>query len=181
MKDRDTLDESLRHLEYEIAMIVAAPRLVYNHQLTPATNTARPDGYFWANDRAVAYLAGMESALTHARLLDDFFKPATGTLPTRGPKATDRYAAEYCVQTGWAGIDVLTDEEHDTVDKQLSHFTTVRAPRRSHRLLLFSNRAVDALAELAGRADPQWRPRLDDILTNAQAEQSRISEAWNAD
>jgi hypothetical protein len=44
MAERDTLDESLRHLECEIAMIVAPPRLVYKHQLTPAMNTGRPGG-----------------------------------------------------------------------------------------------------------------------------------------
>ena len=57
MTQSDDLDESLRHLEYEMAMMVASPRMLAKHQLTPAQNTARPDGYYWANDRAVAYLA----------------------------------------------------------------------------------------------------------------------------
>src|SRR3954466_13650383 len=96
MTDRDALDESLRHLEYEVAMIVATPRMVWRHPLTPAMNTARPDGYFWGNDKAVAYLAAMESTLTHARLLNDFFRSPARQLPTGGLKANDRYAAEYC-------------------------------------------------------------------------------------
>ena len=176
----DDLDESLRHLEYEIAMMVAAPRMLAQHPLTPAENTARPDGYYWANDRAVAYLAAMESALIHARLLDDFFKTASGVLPTKGLKANDRYAAEYCVGKGWSGRRVLTDDEHDAIDKQLSHFTTQRQPRTTHALGLFSRRVVDSLIVLAQRADPEWRDRLADIVEKALAEQRRSGDAWNA-
>jgi hypothetical protein len=179
MTKRDTLNESLRQLEYEIAMLVAVPPMVAMHQLIPARNTARPDGYYWANDRAVAYLAGMESGLTHARLLDDFFKPATGQLPT-GLKTTDRYAAEYCADNGWHGIALMTDEQHDTIDKQLSQFTTMRAARRTCPPDLFSGKAVRALAELALRADQKWQPRLHDILGKAQTEQGHANSAWNA-
>ncbi len=179
MTQRDELDESLRHLEYEIAMMVAAPRMLAQHPLTPAENTARPDGYYWANDRAVAYLAAMESALTRARLLDDFFKPASGALPTKGLKAKDRYAAEYCVEKGWSGRRVLTDDEHDAIDKQLSHFTTQREPRKTHALGLFSRRAVDSLIALAHRADPEWRDRLADIVEKALSEQGRSDDVWN--
>lgn len=134
MTQRDSLDESLRHLEYEMAMMVAAPRMLAKHQLTPAENTARPDSYFWANDRAVAYLAALESALTHARLLDDFFRYATGDVPTEGAKANDRYAAEYCVQKGWSGRRVLTPAEHLAIDRQLSHLTTQRRWRKPHKV-----------------------------------------------
>jgi hypothetical protein len=144
-------------------------------------NTARPDGYYWGSDRAVAYLAGMESGLTHARLLDDFFRPATGQLPTAGAKATDRYAAEYCGDKGWHGIALMTDEQHDQIDKQLSHFTTVRSGRRTWPPDLFSGRAVRALAELAQRADAKRQPRLNDILAKAQAEQARASQPWDGD
>jgi hypothetical protein len=52
MTERDDLADSLRHLEYEMAMMVASPRMLVKHRLTPAKNTERPDGYFWANDRA---------------------------------------------------------------------------------------------------------------------------------
>jgi hypothetical protein len=179
MTEPDDLDESLRHLEYEMAMIVAAPRMLAKHQLTPAKNTARPDGYFWANDSAVAYLVAFESALTHARLLDDFFGPASGALPITGPKANDRYAAEYCVEMGWSGRRVLTDDEHRAIDKQLSHFATQRRLRQTHNLGRFSQRAVDALIVLAGRADPKWRDRLGDIVEKVLAEQGRLNEAWN--
>jgi hypothetical protein len=34
-------------------------------------NTARPDGYYCGSDRVVVYLAGVESGLTYARLLED--------------------------------------------------------------------------------------------------------------
>jgi hypothetical protein len=71
MTQRDDLAECLRHLEYEMAMMVASPRMLAQHEL-PDKNTDRPDGYFWANDKAVAYLAAMESACAHARVLDDF-------------------------------------------------------------------------------------------------------------
>jgi hypothetical protein len=180
MTQREDLTESLRHLEYEIAMIVAAPRMLAQHQLTPALNIARPDGYFWANDRAVAYLAAMESTLTHARVLDDFFKPASGALPTRPPaKANDRYAAEYCETNGWKGFAVLTKDEHDAIDKQLSHLSTQRAPRKTHALGQFSRKAVDALILLTRRADPQWQPRLQDILDKTDDERRRADDAWD--
>jgi hypothetical protein len=106
MTQPDDLTESLRHLEYEMAMMVAAPRMVDQHPLTPALNTARPDGYYWANDRAVACLAGIESALTHARLLDDFFRYTTK--PTDGLKANDSYAFDREVPYGphrWTKMD----------------------------------------------------------------------------
>ncbi|MBV8348942.1 MAG: hypothetical protein JOZ49_15880 [Mycolicibacterium sp.] len=75
---------------------------------------------------------------------------------------------------------MLTQRQHTTIDKQLSHFTTQRAARTPHPLSLFALRAVDALAELARRADTQWRRRLRDILAKAHAEQQRRREAWNA-
>lgn len=98
MTVRDTLEESLRHLEYEMAMIVATPRMLSQHGLPPAKNTERPDGYYWANGLAVVYLAAMESNLVNARLLDDFFRYATDAVPAAAINANDRYAAEYCMQ-----------------------------------------------------------------------------------
>ena len=109
-------------------MIVATPRMFARHMLAPAMNTARPDGYYWDDDRAVAYLAAMESNLVHARLLDDFFIYATADVPITGRKANDRYAAQYCVSKGWNGYRVLTEDEHVVIDRQLSHFTTLRRP-----------------------------------------------------
>lgn len=126
MTGRDTLEESLRHLDYELAMIAATPRMVAKHGLSPARNTDRPDGYYWGSDRAVAYLAAVESNLVHARLLDDFFRYATDEIPASGKKSRDRYAAEYCSNGGWSGYRILTDDEHALIDRQLSHFTTLR-------------------------------------------------------
>lgn len=130
-------------------------------------------------DRMTVSAVARELGL-HARLLNDFFKHATGKLPTARHKANDRYAAEYCVNVGWNGIEVLTEQQHTTIDKQLSHFTTRRAARTPHPLGLFALRAVDALAELARRADPIRQGRLRDILAKAHAEQQRTREAWNA-
>jgi len=178
MARRDTLDESLRHLDYEMAMMVATPRMLAQYQLTPANNTVRADGYYWANDRAVAYLAAMESALVHARLLNDFFKYGTGDLPTSGFKASDRYAAEYCTTKGWSGSVVLTKSEHTIVDKQLSHFTTERSPRRTHDLGRFAQRAVDALIKLTSRANAEWQDPLLSILARCEAESKRSLEVW---
>jgi hypothetical protein len=113
---------------------------LFEVQWTPAKNTARPDGYYWANDRAVAYLAAMESALTHARLLNDFFKHATGKLPTAHHKANDRYAAEYCVNgrlEWYRGADRATAHDdrqtaiafHDTASStDASPFGPLRSP-----------------------------------------------------
>ena len=179
MTQSDDLDESLRHLEYEMAMMVASPRVLAKHQLTPAQNTARPDGYYWANDRAVAYLAAMESALTHARLLNDFFKYASDALPAKTLKANDRYAAEYCATNGWKGFAVLTPDQHRTINQQVSHLTTQRRPRKPHEIGRFAQRAVDALIVLTRRADPEWQDRLEDILAKVAAEQRRIDDAWN--
>jgi hypothetical protein len=181
MTERDDLTESLRHLEYEMAMIVAAPRMLAKHQLTPAKNTDRPDGYYWANDRAVAYLTAIESALAHARLLDDFFKRASTDPPPQGHKADDRYAAEYCVENGWRRFRLMTKDEHLTIDRQLSHFTTYRQPREGHDLGKFAQKAVDALMLLTRRADPQWRDRLEEILAKVLAERARANETWNSE
>jgi hypothetical protein len=173
MTDRDPLDESLRHLEYEMAMIVATPRMVWQHPLTPATKTTRPDGYFWRDDKAAAYLAAMESSLTHARLLNDFFRYSAGQVPTGGLKANDRYAAEYCKNNGWNGIDLLTEEQRATIDRQLSHFTTLRAPRRTHPIGQYAQNAVVALAELVKQADPEWQGPLSVILTKTRRAAAR--------
>ena len=159
-------------------MIVATPRMLARHQLTPAKNTARADSYYWANDRAVTYLAAMESALVHARLLDDFFRYATGDVPASGLKANDRYAAECCVTKGWSGSVVLTKSEHSIIDKQLSHFTTERSPRRTHDLGRFAQRAVDALIRLTRRADAQWEDPLLSILARCEAESKRSLDGW---
>lgn len=160
-------------------MIVAALRMVRQHPL-PEPNTSRPPGYYWANDQAVTYLAGMESALTHARLLDDFFKHTAKTKPTgKIAKAKDRYALEYCTQNGWPGADVLTDDEHTAIDKQLSHLTTQRGPRKTHRLGHYAQQAVKALTLLSQHADPQWQGPLKDILAKTLAEQQRFAEMWN--
>ena len=56
MTQSDDLHESLRHLEYEMAMMVASPRMLAKHQLTPAENTARPDGYYWVFESNCQYL-----------------------------------------------------------------------------------------------------------------------------
>jgi hypothetical protein len=160
-------------------MIVATPRMLAEHPLTHAINTARPEGYFWDNDRAVAYLAALESALIHVRLLNDFFRYPAVRLPTGGLKANDRYAAEYCKNNGWNGIDLVTEQQRTTLDKQLSHFTTQRAARRTHPIGLYAQKAVDALAELAKQADAEWQGPLNDILTKVHAEQQRSGDAWN--
>jgi hypothetical protein len=179
MAQRDTLEESLRHLEYEMAIMVATPRMLAQHNLTPAMNTARPDGYYWCSDRAVAYLAAMESSLVHARLLDDFYRHATADVPTTGIKANDRYAAQYCVNEGWSGFPVLTEDEHAVIDRQLSHFTTLRRPRSTHAVGQFAQTAIDALTELTRQADTQWTDRLQAILTRSEAEWKRGTEPWN--
>lgn len=177
MAQPDDLTESLRHLEYEVAMIVAASRMVYLHPLQEP-NTSRQPGYYWANDQAVAYLAGMESALTHARLLDDFFK-CTVKPTGDSAKAKDRYALEYCTQNGWPGFEMLTNDQHTAIDKQLSHLTTQRAPRKQHPLGHYARQAVKALTLLTMQADPQWQGHLADIVAKARAEQQRSPEAWN--
>lgn len=177
--DRDDLSESLRHLEYEMAMMVAAPRMLAEHPLDPAKNTDRPPGYYWANDRAVAYLAALESACTHARVLDDFFRYASGDEPTKGRWANDRYAAHYCEQNGWPGYRVLTEDQYTAISQQLSHLTTQRRFRKEHPVGLFSNLAVNALVALTGRADPQWQGPLEDILNKTVAERERMGDSWN--
>ncbi|MCV7008234.1 hypothetical protein [Mycobacterium gordonae] len=176
MATPDDLHESLTHLEYEIAMMVATPRMRFRHPITPRFNKARPPGYYWNNDQAVAYLAAMESALTHARLLDDFFKCTAR--PRSGNKARDRYAFEYCVQSGWPGFEMLTSEEHDRIDKQLSHFTTRRAPRHGHALQNYAKQAIKALTLLTHHADTQWQPALQEIHAKAKAEQKRANDPW---
>jgi hypothetical protein len=178
MTQRDSLTDSLEHLEYEMAMIIAAWRMRYQHPL-PEPNTARPHGYYWANDQAVAYLAGMESVLTHARLLDDFFRCTTSTKPTRRKAAADRYAFEYCDENAWTGFKMLTEDQHERIDKQLSHFTTLRGPRKNHALDHYGRKAIDALTQLTQQAQPQWQPPLKDILAKAQAEQQRFQEPWD--
>jgi hypothetical protein len=177
MTDSDDLIESLRHLEYETAMMVATQRMMRQHPLTPALNTSRPDGYYWANDQAVAYLAGMESALTHARLLDDFYRHTTAS--TNPLKADDRYAVEYCKEKGWTRFELLTHDQRTAINKQLSHFTTQRGPRKTHPLGRYAGNAIRALELLTRQADPQWQQPLKNILAKAQAEHQRSQEAWN--
>lgn len=186
MAHRDNLTKSLEHLEYEMAMIVAAPRMVYEHPLQEPNDT-RPSGYYWANDQAVAYLAGMESALTHARALDDFFKPTSQQVRTlrtarrtrKSNKAKDRYASQYCNPGGWPGFDMLKTREHNRIDRQLSHLTTLRAPRRDHDLEHYAERAIAGLGQLVRHARPKWQGRLQVIFNKANAEQQRISQPWN--
>jgi hypothetical protein len=168
MTQADDLAESLRHIEYEMAMMIAAPRMADLHKVP------RPDGYQWANDRDVTYLAGLESALTHARLLDDFFSYTTQ--PT-GFKANDRYAFEYC--EGWSGFKMLTTQERTAIDKQLSHLTTQRKPRKAHAVHHYARQAVEGLTRLTEEAEPEWQPRLRDILAKAHAEQQRNRDPWN--
>lgn len=39
-------------------------------------------------------------------------------------EAKDRYALEYCTENGWLGTEVLTNDEHSAIDRQLPHVTT---------------------------------------------------------
>lgn len=180
MTRSDDLAESLRHLEYEMALMVAAPRLAYWHPLR-RTDDARPPGYYWSNDQAAAHVAGLESALTHARLLDDFFKRSTQTKPNgKSKKSKDRHALDYCPPHGWPGFDVLTDDEHKAIDKQLCHFGKREDSSDPPPIDRYARQAVKALALLTEHADPQWLRPLKTILAKAQAEQQRAYLPWNA-
>jgi len=140
-------------------MIVRAQQQCHAHRVP--SGTIDTDGYYWDNPDAITYLTGLESAVTHTRLLDDFYAPSSAQVTAirlaKRSNHRDRFAADYCTKGDWPGYRIANDDQHQRIDRQLSHFSTDRAPRTPHPLSTFAQRAHDALKLLAAICDDDHR------------------------
>jgi len=95
MTEPDDLAESLQHLEYEMAMIVAAWRMVSPHPLQEPTLTGRP-ATTGPTTKPWPTSQGWNPHSPTARLLDDFFAAPSQLQPVSHSGALSAHYPAWC-------------------------------------------------------------------------------------